>query len=238
MSAHSTAARLWMAVEDRLIPALRLTTHERAIYYHLLRRTRLVGRRMLRISRRQMACVSGLSTYTARQYFRLLARKQCIRFVDRGAAGCLLSVFLPDEILPRLPAGILADSASSGQLASLARRSPIALDAAGQPRAWPRTDHFRNENFRARILHRDCHRCFYCRRALHLGKWTLDHVVPIVRGGLDTASNLVACCVHCNWEKSFTPAAEFLKSLARKKILTPSRLRSRLHALRSLASAP
>jgi len=226
MSTRSTAARLWIAIEDRLIPALRLTTHERAIYYHLLRRTRLAGRRMMRISRRQMARVSGLAPATARHYFRLLARKQCIRFVDRGAAGCLLSVFLPDEVFERL-----RSAPPSDQLASLMFH-PLR-DAYGQPRAWPRSDHFRNENFRARILARDAHRCFYCRRPLHPGEWTLDHVVPIVHGGLDTASNLVACCVHCNWQKNLTSAKDFLESLFRAKFLTRSQFRSRQKALRT-----
>jgi hypothetical protein len=228
MPARSTAARLWISIEDRLIPALRLTTHERAIYYHLLRRTRLLGRRMVRISRRHMARVSGLAPATARHYFRLLARKQCIRFVDRGAAGCLLSVFLPDEIFDRLRSAPPSDPLSSLMFHPL-------RDAYGQPRAWPRSDHFRNENFRAGILRRDRHRCFYCRRPLHPGEWTLDHVVPIVHGGLDVASNLVSCCVHCNWEKSLTPADEFLLGLVRKQILSKAQLRTRLKALRSLS---
>jgi len=146
MHPRSTAARLWVDFEDRLIPLLRLTTHERALYYHLVRRTRLVGRRLLRISRRRMARASGLSAPTARHYLRVLARKQCIRFVDRGPGGSLVSVLLPDEILAKLGPGVPPPKDNS-PLASLPHL--LERDAAGQPRAWPRSDHFRNDEFRA-----------------------------------------------------------------------------------------
>ena len=230
MPTRSTAARLWIAIEDRLIPALRLTTHERALYYHLLRRTRLVGRRAVRVSRRKLAAVMGLSTYTARHYLRVLARKKCVRFIDRGSTGCLVTVLLPDEAFAEL-----SRSASTEQLASLIHRPPIDRDAAGQPRAWPRSDHFRNEAFREKILKRDRGRCFYCGRTLRPREWTLDHVVPVARGGSDLPSNLVACCHTCNSTKSHLPAEEFLHALVRSEILNPHQFRTRLNALRSLS---
>ena len=235
MHVRSAAARLWVDIEDRLIPLLRLTTHERALYYHLLRRTRLVGRRLIRVSRRRMARVSGLSTATARHYLRVLARKQCIRFVDRGPDGSLVSVLLPEEIFAKLGPAV-PPPADHSPLASLPHL--LECDAAGQPRAWPRSDHFRNDEFRARILKRDRHRCFYCRQPLLPGDWTLDHVVPIARGGSDLASNLVACCARCNWAKGLSSAEDFLRSLCRKKVLTRPQLRARLRHLRRSPRAP
>jgi 5-methylcytosine-specific restriction endonuclease McrA len=47
------------------------------------------------------------------------------------------------------------------------------------------------------VLRRDAHRCAYCAR----GATTVDHVVPRSRGGLDTWTNLVACCIRCNGVK-------------------------------------
>ncbi len=44
------------------------------------------------------------------------------------------------------------------------------------------------------VLRRDSHRCAYCRRSAA----TVDHVLPRSRGGADTWTNLVACCVRCN----------------------------------------
>jgi len=231
MRPRSAAARLWVDIEDRLIPLLRLTTHERALYYHLLRRTRLVGRRLIRVSRRRMARASGLSTATARHYLRVLARKHCIRFVDRGPDGTHVSVLLPDEILAKLGPGV-PPSVDNSPLASLPHL--FERDAAGQPRAWPRSDHFRNDNFRLRILKRDRYRCFYCRQPLLPGDWTLDHVVPIARGGSDLASNLVACCARCNWAKGLSSAQDFLRDLHTRKVIPRKQLHSRLKALASM----
>ena len=52
---------------------------------------------------------------------------------------------------------------------------------------------------RKNILRRDGHRCQFCGRGdLPL---TLDHVVPVSRGGDDSWENLVCACVHCNNKK-------------------------------------
>ncbi len=214
-------------MEDVLFPALRLSTHERALYVHLLRHSRLEGRRTVRVSRNDLACASGLCASTARHYLRTLARKQVVRFLERSGRGCLLEILLPDEIT----AG-LAHSPASKELVFATR--DVARDSAGQPRAWPRTDHFRSPHFRARILKRDSGQCFYCLRPLRPGEWTLDHVNPVSRGGSDSAANVVATCVPCNWEKGSSSAEDFLRSLRRKRILSPKQFRSRLCRLRSM----
>ncbi len=52
---------------------------------------------------------------------------------------------------------------------------------------------------RKNILRRDGHRCMYCGRGdLTL---TIDHVMPISRGGEDSWENLVCACVKCNNRK-------------------------------------
>lgn len=51
---------------------------------------------------------------------------------------------------------------------------------------------------RAGVLRRDRHRCAYCgRRAT-----TVDHVLPVSRGGAWSWLNTVAACVPCNSRKS------------------------------------
>jgi 5-methylcytosine-specific restriction endonuclease McrA len=52
---------------------------------------------------------------------------------------------------------------------------------------------------RKNILRRDAHKCQYCGRSdLTL---TVDHVMPVSRGGEDSWENLVCACVHCNNKK-------------------------------------
>ena len=51
------------------------------------------------------------------------------------------------------------------------------------------------------MLTRDRHTCQYCGARSNL---TLDHVLPVCRGGRNTWTNLVACCAHCNQRKGST----------------------------------
>lgn len=53
------------------------------------------------------------------------------------------------------------------------------------------------------ILSRDNYRCIYCGSTPILDqiKLTLDHITPFSKGGLETADNLVTCCIECNLSK-------------------------------------
>ena len=56
---------------------------------------------------------------------------------------------------------------------------------------------------------RDPH-CYYCGTSLTLKTATMDHIVPISRGGRSTKSNLVPSCKKCNQDKSDKTAFETL----------------------------
>ena len=45
--------------------------------------------------------------------------------------------------------------------------------------------------------------CYYCKRRFPAKELTMDHVVPLVRGGKSTKSNLVPCCKECNSQKKY-----------------------------------
>jgi 5-methylcytosine-specific restriction endonuclease McrA len=62
------------------------------------------------------------------------------------------------------------------------------------------------------VLRRDGHRCGYCRGAAT----TVDHVIPRSRGGADSWTNLVACCVRCNNKKGDRTPEEMGWSLANR----------------------
>jgi len=52
--------------------------------------------------------------------------------------------------------------------------------------------------------------CHYCRR---LGKLTVDHDLPLARGGTDDIANILPACQPCNSKKKTLTAAEFLGAL-------------------------
>jgi 5-methylcytosine-specific restriction endonuclease McrA len=91
-------ARVWAQVEDGLVPALRLAPCERALYYHLLRLTRVRGCRRVCISKRELARRSVLSLQTVIRRMNSLARRGCIRIVERNHRGSVLEVLTPEEI--------------------------------------------------------------------------------------------------------------------------------------------
>ncbi|UIW13337.1 HNH endonuclease [Mycobacterium phage Marge] len=49
-----------------------------------------------------------------------------------------------------------------------------------------------------RLVRRHNHRCFYCEAP---GPMSMDHVVPISRGGRHSIGNIVPACISCNSSK-------------------------------------
>ena len=52
--------------------------------------------------------------------------------------------------------------------------------------------------------------CHYCGNQFPRGELTLDHIVPVARGGRSTRGNLVVCCRKCNQEKGMLTPVERL----------------------------
>jgi 5-methylcytosine-specific restriction enzyme A len=46
-------------------------------------------------------------------------------------------------------------------------------------------------------------KCHYCGRPIPPGELTMDHIVPLIRGGKSTKGNTVACCKACNNNKKY-----------------------------------
>lgn len=55
--------------------------------------------------------------------------------------------------------------------------------------------------------------CHYCRRRFPARALTMDHIVPIVRGGHSRKSNLVPCCKACNSSKKYLLPSEWREYL-------------------------
>ena len=52
-------------------------------------------------------------------------------------------------------------------------------------------------------------RCYYCERRFPPKKLTLDHMIPLVRGGKTSKGNCVPCCQECNRQKENLPGSEW-----------------------------
>jgi 5-methylcytosine-specific restriction endonuclease McrA len=62
--------------------------------------------------------------------------------------------------------------------------------------------------------------CHYCGRKVGAEALTLDHVVPVARGGTSTKGNVVPACDACNKAKKFlTPAEQILADLERNGLV-------------------
>ena len=214
------AVQVWKQLEDLAVPRLRLSAHERAVYSHLLRHSRIEGKVRLRFSIRWLARSANLSAWIARRVVRSLIAKGALRLVERARAGHLVDVRLPEEI-PSIRAGQMA----AGRDARPVRRSSLE-----------ETDFLQTRELREAIHRRESGRCFYCSRRLSPKTRCLDHVVPQVRMGGNSYRNLVSCCTECNSLKKDRRAEDFLRWLYREGRLSAGELSGRLRALAGLAA--
>ena len=218
--------RLWKQFTDVLFPRLRLSLTDRAVYFYLLRHTRLEGRPRLHCSMPWIARGLGISTGPVRESVRRLAVLGALRLVQRSKAGHVLEVRLPEEIRPASP-GLVAvgDPINPPLAASLG--SSINLE---------KLDFLKTRALRQSIHLRERGRCFYCLSRTDARIQCLDHVMPRVKAGGNSYRNLVSCCLECNSQKGERSAADFLRSLYRERRLTASELNARLRTLDALAA--
>ena len=59
--------------------------------------------------------------------------------------------------------------------------------------------------------------CRYCGKKFPREELTIDHVVPIARGGRSTRGNMVVCCLDCNQKKRCLTPAEMILFAAEKE---------------------
>ena len=47
-------------------------------------------------------------------------------------------------------------------------------------------------------------KCYYCNVPVDINTATMDHIVPLSKGGKSTKANLAVCCKKCNTDKKNT----------------------------------
>ncbi len=60
-------------------------------------------------------------------------------------------------------------------------------------------------------------KCYYCNKKVLPGELTMDHIVPIIRGGKSVKNNIVTCCKDCNNKKKHSLPTEWAEHMERLK---------------------
>jgi len=214
------AVHVWKQLEDLAVPRLRLTVLERAVYSHLLRHSRLEGKRQIRFSIQWVAQSACLTDFSVRKNVRRLVAKGALRLAERSKRGHVVEVRLPEEI-PAVRAVIIGGGreARPGGAANLEE-----------------ADFLETRVLREAIHAREGGHCFYCLRRLTPVVRCIDHVIAVVLMGSNSYLNLLSSCAECNSQKGERKAEDFLRWLYREGHLTASDLTGRLRELGRLAS--
>ena len=104
------------------------------------------------------------------------------RIGEPTRAGSAYRVYIPEQI----------EACRERMKASQADQQPLSQDVAGQ------TDYYNVKENRLSIFERDGYKCYKCGKLLTRWDATLDHILPVSRGGKNTKDNLVTCCLLCN----------------------------------------
>ena len=90
--------------------------------------------------------------------------------------------------------------------------TPLNPDPAHVARERAKARELRASPWWQNILQRG--ECHYCHKRFAPSALTMDHVVPVARGGTSTRGNVVPACKNCNNAKRhLTPAEQTLRAL-------------------------
>jgi 5-methylcytosine-specific restriction endonuclease McrA len=206
--------------EDALAPRLRLSTTDRAVYYHLLRHSRFEGKSRLHFSTIWLARNLGITVDTVRAAMRRLVQHRALRLVERSKAGHVMDVRLPEEV-------------PGARRTRAQTRAAVPSPHCGN---LEEIDFMRTPELRQAIHAREGGVCFYCLRRIGPQMQCLDHVIPRAQLGPNSYRNLVSSCRECNSRKGERPAPDFLRALYREGRVTGAELIRALQSIKALAA--
>src|SRR5215470_20184368 len=138
------AGRVWKQLDDDVVPQLKLSVIDRAVYSYLLRHSHLEGKPRLHLTVAWLANGTRLCVGTTRHSLHRLLDKGALRLVECRESGHVLHVRLPEEIR-----GV--------------RVGKIAAPVRIVPDTKLEEMHFhQNRALRGAIHAREHGRCFYC----------------------------------------------------------------------------
>jgi 5-methylcytosine-specific restriction endonuclease McrA len=222
----ANAEYVWKQVEDVVVPRLRLSVIERAIYYHLLRHSRIEQKVRYQFSIAALGRRTNLSLGPIRRAIhRLMAMGAALHPAQQGRARHRSARTRRDPLRP------FCRGKNQGGC-------PPHVQKPQQSPAVPldEIDFLQTRELRRAIHAREGGRCFYCLRRQAASMKTLDHVVPRSLSGSHSYLNLVSACLDCNSTKGEKRAEDFLRLLHRERRLTVIELRGRVRALKALAA--
>ena len=92
----------------------------------------------------------------------------------------------------------------------------IKSDANHIKRERERARELRNSDWWKNMLAKG--ECYYCHQKFPPEELTMDHIVPVARGGKSTRGNIAPCCKECNNRKKYlTPAEMIMRQLEREE---------------------
>lgn len=188
-------------VVDFLSPIL--TPYEVVIYWYLFRHSVLVsGAPYVRASMQQLR-KSGRTSYKRGGQFsenqlmavlRSLQEKGAIRKESEpNQKGTLYRVMIPEEIEV---CRVLMQERQESDVKLVIPEKEV--------------DYYNIRENRLQIYERDDYKCKYCGKQLTRFTATLDHIVPVAKGGENSYENLITACLSCNSQKNQKPVGDFL----------------------------
>ena len=195
------------SIIDHLQPLLE--PYEAAIYWHLFRQSVLRdGTQYARVSTRGL--MSGvvlsrsgqsedLSLGSVRRTLQGLEAKGAIlKAGETTREGTLYKVCLPEEI---------ASCQERMRAAAAESIDTFPIDEAKE------LDFYNVAENRERVFERDEYKCHYCQKQLTRFTATLDHILPVSRGGDNSFTNLVTACLLCNSRRGNRPVMDAITDL-------------------------
>ena len=183
--AENSDQKLIRTLVDYVLPVL--PPYEFTLYLLMIRLSHLhTGDPVVCIGKRTIASLLGKGTRASNgnlqhitEKLQNLAMAGYIEIGETDRKGTQYTVFLPAEIT--------------------AVRERIDADAKFTESPL---DYYVDPVLRKSLFERDDWRCRYCGDIVTTETVTLDHIIPVSRGGTNVAENLATCCMMCNSIKS------------------------------------